>query len=103
MSNGTHTAQTLWHTLAVKFLAAVLMGLIVEALLIPMRSWEPVRALKYLGEDVVFSARPRFDPPPLTSGPSYVFVDIDEETVRNWKESSGHDDIRAEIVNLMSE
>ena len=84
MSNGTHAAQPLLHMLLVKFLAAALMGLIVEALLIPMRNPEPVRALKYLGEDVVFSAMPRIEPP-ASPGPGYVFVNIDQETVRNWR------------------
>ena len=63
MSNGTHAAQPLLHMLLVKFLAAALMGLIVEALLIPMRNSEPVRALKYLDEDVVFSAMPESNRP----------------------------------------
>jgi hypothetical protein len=56
MSNATHTSRSLPHTLLVKFLAAVLMGLIVEAFFISDPRMGASEGLKYLGEDVVFGA-----------------------------------------------
>ena len=102
MSNETHTSRSLRYTLLVKFLAAVFIGFIVEALLLPIQGWEPVRELKYLGEDVVFSALSERNPrvPPTAYG--VVFVNIDDASLRNWQKSPG-DDIRPEITKLLTE
>jgi hypothetical protein len=102
MSNEPHTSRYLLHTLLIKFLAAVLMGLIVEALLFPIHGWEPVRGLKYLGEDAVFGALSKGDVHLPPAAPRYVFVNIDDASLRNWGKSPG-EDIRPEITKLLTE
>jgi hypothetical protein len=102
MSDKAHKLRSLQSKLPVKFLAGILMGLIVEGLLFPFHVLEPVRALQYLGEDIVFSSVSRSNLHMSAAAHDYVFVNIDDASLQSWDKSPGAD-IRPEIIKLLTE
>lgn len=102
MSDKAHTWCSLQSKLLVKFVAGVLIGLIIEGLLFPFHRLEAVRALQYLGEDIVFSSVSRGDLHMPPTAHDYVFVNVDDASLRSWDKSPGAD-IRPEIIKLLTE